>query len=188
VDDRLFHSGLWIGARWSALHEDKADLERMVAPLNPKRAVLAWLNEQIGKQIRQGFEQAKLLASSGEPLSLSGISRARGHARTDDNLPSDGLLVLIGDTVKLVVEDYGDEIVDDYIPDFHLIPALGVIFIAMTQLIHRQHRRNHEKQNLGRIEMAKSTESGMCGKRPPSTTSSVKSASRRRLMRETRFP
>lgn len=133
VDDRLFRSGLWIGDRWSALHRYKADLERGVAPLNPKRQVLAWLNEQMGKQMRQVSEQVKLLAGSGEEFTISKMTRAQ----TYDNSPADALLVLLGDAVKWVFENYAYEFVDDYIPNLHLIPLLGKVFIHLTQLVHR---------------------------------------------------
>jgi hypothetical protein len=133
VDDRLFRSGLWIGARWSALHRYKADLERMVAPLNPRRQVLAWLNEQIGQQIRQASEYVKLPASSGEVISISKFTRALNY----EHLPSDALIVLLGDAVQRVVDDYEYEISDDYIPNAHLIPRLGRVFINLTQLVHR---------------------------------------------------
>jgi hypothetical protein len=133
VDDRLFRSGLWIGARWSALHGYKADLERTVAPLNPKQQVLAWLNEQIGKQIRQGSEYVKLLASSGEAMSISNLTRAPNY----EHLPRDALIIILGDAMQRVVEDYGYEIANDYIPNTHLIPSLGRVFINLTQLVHR---------------------------------------------------
>jgi hypothetical protein len=107
--------------------------DRAVAWGGPKRQVLAWLNEQAGRQISQMLRKFELLLDAGEQISITKMARDLSH----DNIPADAFLVLIGDAVKMAIEDYGFEIVDDNISNLNLTPLLGRVFISQSQLVHR---------------------------------------------------